>query len=182
MFSNNSRCLTQTLYAVQNATGESITVSFLESLISGNSTELSALSALDSNVLCTECVKGMYQQALAANSTIGNSPVASAISSKCGSSFACESEPFAMQIDCFSVLIGPLFFSLLGHRCLQPSHFNRRRVVHLFQQHFGGASRVLVECLDCGRFDSRRRWSDRRCYEHRRISVSIESPPLPPSS
>lgn len=89
--SNNSRCLTQTLYAVQNATGDSITVNFLESLISGNSTDLSSLVGLDSNVLCTECVKGMYQQAVAANATVANSPVASAISSKCGSNFACES-------------------------------------------------------------------------------------------
>lgn len=57
-YSNGTRCIIQTLYAVQNATGQDITVNYLTSLLGSNSTsELSALGDLDANVLCTDCTR-----------------------------------------------------------------------------------------------------------------------------
>lgn len=91
--SNNTYCVTQTLSAVQNATGTPITFSYLSGLLDGNSTEMTTLSSLSSDVLCTSCNQGIYQIALQANSSIANSTIGQAITSKCGANFGTGSTP-----------------------------------------------------------------------------------------
>ncbi|RXK38305.1 hypothetical protein M231_04478 [Tremella mesenterica] len=81
-------CVTETLTTIQNDTNSQITTSFLTSLLSGDSTALSTVSsALGSGNLCTGCVEQIYLEALSANATISSSPVGSALTSQCGSSF-----------------------------------------------------------------------------------------------
>ena len=50
-------CVTETLQVVQNVSGTQITTSFLEGLLSGDSSTTDALSqAVSSGQLCTGCV------------------------------------------------------------------------------------------------------------------------------
>merc|ERR1712071_490383 len=91
---NNTRCLTQTPYAVQNATGEQLSTSFLTGMLSGSG--LSNLTNIDASVLCTDCTKAMYQTAQNAqgnNGTFAASALGKAIDSKCGSGFATGTFP-----------------------------------------------------------------------------------------
>jgi len=84
----NSFCLTETLTAVQNATGQDVSVSNVASLLSGGSDGLSGLgNSLSGGKLCTGCVAGFYQQAKAANASITSSPVGQTIQSQCGANF-----------------------------------------------------------------------------------------------
>lgn len=84
----NSFCLTETLTAVQNATGQDVSVSNVASLLSGSSSGLSGLgNSLTGGQLCTGCVAGFYQQARAANASITSSPVGQTIQSQCGANF-----------------------------------------------------------------------------------------------
>ncbi|KAI9639827.1 uncharacterized protein MKK02DRAFT_29798 [Dioszegia hungarica] len=84
----NNFCLTDTLTAVQNATGQDVSFSTVSSLLSGGSAGIAGLSqSLSGGQLCTGCVSGFYQQAIAANATITTLPAASAIQSQCGSNF-----------------------------------------------------------------------------------------------
>lgn len=84
---NNTRCIIQTLYAVQNATGDSITVDYLTGLLGGNTTALTDLTSLDASVLCTDCTKAMYDIASQGNGTFTSGAIGKAISAKCGSDF-----------------------------------------------------------------------------------------------
>nr|XP_019001197.1 uncharacterized protein I203_06393 [Kwoniella mangroviensis CBS 8507]OCF64658.1 hypothetical protein I203_06393 [Kwoniella mangroviensis CBS 8507] len=84
----NTYCVTDALTTVQNATGQSITVNYLTSILSGDSSTLSGLeSVLSSGSLCTGCVSGIYYEAKQANSSIGDTSFGQALTQQCGSSF-----------------------------------------------------------------------------------------------
>lgn len=55
--SNGTRCITQTLYAVQNATGSTIDLNFVTGLLGGGNTSLTDLASLDRSVVCTGCTQ-----------------------------------------------------------------------------------------------------------------------------
>lgn len=90
---NNTYCITQTLSAIQNATGTQITSSYITSLLDSNSTELNSLIGLDASVLCTSCTKAIYQEISKAIPSIADSTIGKAILSKCGSDFGTGSMP-----------------------------------------------------------------------------------------
>ena len=58
-YRNNTRCITQSLYGIQNATGQNIDINFLTGLlgVGGGNTSVTDLATLDSNVICTGCNK-----------------------------------------------------------------------------------------------------------------------------
>jgi len=85
---NNTRCITQSLYGIQNATGQQIDTSFVTGLLGSGNTSLTDLAQLDSNVVCTGCNQAIYQIASESNnSTFASGAVGRAIGTKCGSDF-----------------------------------------------------------------------------------------------
>ncbi|WWC62167.1 uncharacterized protein I303_104759 [Kwoniella dejecticola CBS 10117] len=81
-------CVVDALNTVSNATGQSITVSYLTSILSGDSSVLSGLeSVYSSGALCTGCVSGIYYEAKQANSSIGTSSFGQALNQQCGADF-----------------------------------------------------------------------------------------------
>ncbi|WVW83937.1 hypothetical protein I302_105960 [Kwoniella bestiolae CBS 10118] len=84
----NAFCVTDALTTVQNATGQSITVNYLTSILSGDSSTLSGLqSVLSSGGLCTGCVSGIYYEVKQANSSIGDSSFGKTLTQQCGAEF-----------------------------------------------------------------------------------------------
>ncbi|WWC89288.1 uncharacterized protein L201_004209 [Kwoniella dendrophila CBS 6074] len=84
----NDFCVTDALNTVQNTTGQSITVSYISSILSGGGSGLSALeSALTSGSLCTGCVSGIYYEAKQANASIGTSSFGQSLNKQCGADF-----------------------------------------------------------------------------------------------
>lgn len=91
--SNNTRCITQTLYAIQNATGTELSVDSLTSVLTGsNTTLLNQIGNLNSSVLCTDCNQAMYAEVKSKNATVAEGTIGKAINSKCGANFTCESQ------------------------------------------------------------------------------------------
>ncbi|KAJ9102404.1 hypothetical protein QFC21_002804 [Naganishia friedmannii] len=86
--STNTRCITETLYAIQNATGTTLSVSGITSLLSGsNTTLLNEIGNLNASVLCTPCTQAMYKEVQARNATVASGTIGKAINSKCGANF-----------------------------------------------------------------------------------------------
>lgn len=85
--SNSSFCVTELLESVQNATGQSLTVSTLTSL------DVSTLQSLDAASFCTDCAHGLVTKLDAAlsNSSSSSSDASSTLMSEtaavCGDSF-----------------------------------------------------------------------------------------------
>ena len=78
----------ESLTTLQNVSGQNITLDTLASFLSGSSSALTPFqSAFTSGQLCTGCVQIIYQQVQKANSTIGQTSIASSLSSQCGSAF-----------------------------------------------------------------------------------------------
>ncbi|KAJ9125774.1 hypothetical protein QFC24_002558 [Naganishia onofrii] len=86
--STNTRCITETLYAIQNATGTQLSVDGITSLLSGtNTTLLNEIGNLNSTVLCTPCTQAMYKEVAARNASVASGTIGKAINSKCGANF-----------------------------------------------------------------------------------------------
>ncbi|OXG24763.1 hypothetical protein C366_00297 [Cryptococcus neoformans Tu401-1] len=86
--STGDYCVTDTLTTIQNASGSNLTLSTATSILSGASSDSSNItSAFSSGQLCTQCVSGMYYEALQANSSLGDTAIGQALTSKCGSDF-----------------------------------------------------------------------------------------------
>ncbi|ADV20314.1 hypothetical protein I305_01046 [Cryptococcus gattii E566] len=86
--STGDYCVTDTLNTIQNASGSNVTLSSVASIISGTSSDTSNItSVFSSGQLCTQCVSGMYYEALQANSSVGDTEIGKALTSKCGSDF-----------------------------------------------------------------------------------------------
>ncbi|WRT66393.1 uncharacterized protein IL334_003349 [Kwoniella shivajii] len=84
----NDYCIVDALNTVSNATGQTISLSYITSILSGDSTVLSGLETVyNSGSLCTGCVSGIYYEALQANSSIASTSFGQGLTSKCGSSF-----------------------------------------------------------------------------------------------
>jgi len=91
---NGTRCITQTLYAVQNATGSTIDLNFVTGLLGGGNTSLTDLASLDRSVVCTGCTQAIYDVATEGNNgTTAQSALARGIDQKCGSSFTTSGFP-----------------------------------------------------------------------------------------
>ncbi|KAI5451385.1 hypothetical protein NCC49_001692 [Naganishia albida] len=92
--SNNTRCITETLYAIQNATGTELSVDSLTSVLTGsNTTLLNQIGDLNSSVLCTECNQAIYAEVKAKNSSVADGTIGRAINSKCGANFTSGTVP-----------------------------------------------------------------------------------------
>ncbi|TYJ55973.1 hypothetical protein B9479_003358 [Cryptococcus floricola] len=86
--STSDYCVTETLTTIQNAVGGNLTTSDVTSLLSGSSSSNSSIaSVFTSGQLCTDCVNGMYYEALQANSSIADNIIGKGLTSKCGSDF-----------------------------------------------------------------------------------------------
>ncbi|WWC70179.1 uncharacterized protein I206_104127 [Kwoniella pini CBS 10737] len=84
----NDFCVVDALETVSNATGQSVTISYITSLLSGDSSVLSGLeSVFSSGSLCTGCVSGIYYEVKQVNSSIATSSYGQALNQKCGSNF-----------------------------------------------------------------------------------------------
>jgi hypothetical protein len=89
---NNTRCITETLYAIQNATGTQLSVDGVTGLLSGsNTTLLNEIGNLNSSVLGTDCTQAMYAEVKMRNASVADGTIGKAIGSKCGANFTCES-------------------------------------------------------------------------------------------
>ncbi|KAK8864426.1 hypothetical protein IAR55_001674 [Kwoniella newhampshirensis] len=81
-------CLSSTLSTIQNTTGTEISVSFVTGLLSGSNSSTSSLQQVfQSGGLCTQCVSGLYYEALQANSSIAGSTIGQGLTSTCGAEF-----------------------------------------------------------------------------------------------
>ncbi|KAJ9098342.1 hypothetical protein QFC19_006466 [Naganishia cerealis] len=86
--SNHTRCITETLYAIQNATGTELSVNGITSLLSGtNTTLLNEIGNLNASVLCTPCTQAMYKAVEARNASVASGTIGKAINTKCGANF-----------------------------------------------------------------------------------------------
>ncbi|KAJ9114429.1 hypothetical protein QFC20_001572 [Naganishia adeliensis] len=91
---NNTRCISETLYAIQNATGTELSVDSLTSVLTGsNTTLLNQIGNLNSSVLCTDCNQAMYAEVKSKNATVAESTIGKAINSKCGANFTSGTIP-----------------------------------------------------------------------------------------
>ncbi|EAL23627.1 hypothetical protein CNBA2740 [Cryptococcus deneoformans B-3501A] len=86
--STGDYCVTDTLDTIQDASGSNLTLSSVASILSGTSSDSSNITSMfSSGQLCTQCVSGMYYEALQANSSISDTTIGRALSSECGSDF-----------------------------------------------------------------------------------------------
>ncbi|GHJ87549.1 hypothetical protein NliqN6_3951 [Naganishia liquefaciens] len=91
---NNTRCITETLYAIQNATNTPLSVDSLTGLLTGsNTTLLNEIGNLNSSVLCTDCTQAMYAQVKQRNASVADGTIGRAIGSKCGANFTSGTIP-----------------------------------------------------------------------------------------
>ncbi|WVQ72442.1 hypothetical protein IAR50_001994 [Cryptococcus sp. DSM 104548] len=85
--STSDYCVTETLTTVQNSIGGNLTISDVTSLMSGSSSSSNISSVFTSGQLCTDCVSGIYYEALQANASIASNTIGQGLTSKCGSDF-----------------------------------------------------------------------------------------------
>lgn len=86
---NNTYCVTQTLYAVQNTTGTQLTITALEGIFSNSSTS-NFLDSIPTSVYCTDCGHAIVTEALPIVQNVSSSDKSTFskdVSDKCGASF-----------------------------------------------------------------------------------------------
>ncbi|SNX82086.1 uncharacterized protein MEPE_00792 [Melanopsichium pennsylvanicum] len=94
--SKGESCLVEDMYALQNATNVPLSFTSIQSVISNQTSQQQALTALSVNktVFCTDCTHGLYTTLFPTNS---NQQVAGAVSQTCNSSFTDGKVPTTLK-------------------------------------------------------------------------------------
>lgn len=94
--SNSSYCITNLLGDAQTATGQQITLSYVEGLITGSGLT-QVISSLPAGVLCTDCTKAIFNQVDPLIPSSSASAAKDAASGKCGAAFVNGQTPSTVK-------------------------------------------------------------------------------------